>query len=171
MIRKQIVTFRISKGHLNQAQHGFRGGHSCLSDLSTVFDEVMQFLSSGNNTVDMVYLDFAKAFDKVDHGVLLHKILMLGSTEKLCVWLYHILTGRTNFVRLQGVSFDSPVISGVTQATVLGPLLLIIHMYDIKSGITSSSMVSFADDTRLYYGISNVDDCAILQNDLNSVYE
>ena len=42
---------------------------------------------------------------------------------------------------------------------------------DINSGITSSSMVSFAGDTRLYYGISNVDDCAILQNDLNSIYE
>ena len=47
--------------------------HSCLSALLSVFDDVMQILSSGNNTVDMVYLDFAKAFDKVDHGVLLHK--------------------------------------------------------------------------------------------------
>ena len=50
---------------------------------------VMQLLSSGNNTVDMVYLDFAKAFDKVDHGVLLHKIKMLDITGKLGVWLYH----------------------------------------------------------------------------------
>ena len=115
----------------------------------------------------MVYLDFAKAFDKVDHGVLLHKIIILGITGKLGVWLYHFLTGRAQFVRLQGcVSFDSPVISGVPQGTVLGPLLFIILMCDINSGITSSSMVSFADDTRLYY-----DDCAILQNDLNSVYE
>ena len=70
-----------------------------------------------------------------------------------------------------GVSFDSPVISGVPQGTMLGPLLSIILMCDINSGITSSSMASLADDTRLYYGISNVDDCAILQNDLNSVYE
>ena len=74
-------------------------------------------------------------------------------------------------MRLQGwVSFDS-VISGVPQSTVLGPLLFIIRVCDINSGITSSSMVSFADDTRLYYGISNVDDCDILQNDLNSIYE
>ena len=54
---------------------------------------------------------------------------------------------------------------------MLGPLLFITIMCDINSGITSSNMVSFADNTRLYYGISNVDDCAILQNDLNSVYE
>ena len=120
----------------------------------------------------MVYLEFVKACDKVDYGVLLHKIKMLGITGKLRVWLYHFLTGRTHFVRLQGrISFDSPVISGVPQGTVLGPLLFIILMCDINSRITSSSMVSFADDTRFYYGISNVDDCAILQNDLNCIYE
>ena len=96
----------------------------------------------------MVYLDFAKALDKVNHGVLLHKIKMPGITGKLGVCLYHILTGRTNFVRLQGgIIFDSPVISGVPQGTVLGPLPFIILMCDINSGITSSSMVSFADDT------------------------
>ena len=151
---------------------GLGRGRSCLSALLSVFDDVMQLLSSGNNTVDMVYLDFANAFDKVDHGVLLHKIKTLGITGKLGVWLYHFLTGRTQFVRLQGgVSFDSPVISGVPHGTVLGPLLFKFHMCDINSGITASSMVSFADDTRLYYCISNVDDCAILQNDLNSVYD
>ena len=138
----------------------------------SVFDDVMQLLSSGINTVDMVYLDFAKAFDKVDHGVLLHKIKMIGITGKLGVWLYNFLTGRTHFIMLQGgVNFDSPAISGVPQGTVLGPLLFKILMCDINSGMTSSSIVSFADDTRLYYGISNVDDCVILQNDLNYVYE
>ena len=60
MIRKQIVTFLISNGHLNPTQHGYRGGRSCLSALLSVFDDVMQLLSRGNNTVDMVYLDFAK---------------------------------------------------------------------------------------------------------------
>ena len=107
----------------------------------------------------------------MDHGVLLHKMYMFDITGKLGVWLYHFLTGRTHFGRLQGgVSFNSHVISGVPQGTVLGPLLCIILMGDIDSG-TTSSMVSFAHDTRLYYLISNVDYCAILQNDLNSVYE
>ena len=79
----------------------------------------------------------------MDHCVLLHKIKMLGITGKLGAWLYHFLTGRTQFVRLQGsVSFDSPAISGVPQGTVLGPLLFVIIMCDINSGIASSSMVS-----------------------------
>ena len=80
------------EGHLQTSKR------SCLSVLLSVFYDVMQLLSSGNNTVDMVYLDFAKAFDKVDHGVLLHKIKMLGITGKLGVWLYHFLTGRIHFV-------------------------------------------------------------------------
>ena len=63
------------------------------------------------------------------------------------------------------------MISGVPQGTVLGPLLFIFRMCDINSGITSSSMVSFADDKRLYCGILNADDCAIFQNHLNSVYD
>ena len=119
---------------------------------------------SGGNTVDMVYLDFAKAFDKVDHGVLLHKIKTLGITGKLGVWLYHFITHRTHFVRLQGgISHASPVLSGVPQGTVLDPLLFLILMGDINSGISSSSIVSF--------GISNADDCSFLQIDLNSVYD
>ena len=123
IIRKQIVAFLVSKGYLNPTQHGFREGHSCLSALLNVFDDIMH-LMSGGNTVDMVYLDFAKAFDKVDHGVLLHKIKTLGITGKLGVWLYHFLTHRTHFVRLQGgISHASPVLCGVPQGTVLGPLL------------------------------------------------
>ena len=118
-------------------------------------------------------LDSAKAFDTVDHGLLLHKIKTLGITGKLGVWLYHFLTHRTHFVRLQGgISHDSPVLSGVPQAqgTVLGPFLVIILMGDINCGISFSSIVSFADDTMIH-GISNVDDCCFLQNYLSSVYD
>ena len=75
-------------------------------------------------------------------------------------------------MRLQGgISHASPVLSGVSQDTVLGPLLFLILMGDINNGISSSSIVSFANDTRLYHGISNVDDCSFLQHDLNSVYD
>ena len=88
IVRTQIVAFLISKGYLNPTQHGFRGGRSCLSALLNVFDNVMHLMSAGNN-VDMVYLDFAKEFDKVDHGVLLHKIKLL---ESLVDWVYDCTT-------------------------------------------------------------------------------
>ena len=160
------------KNCLNDTQHGFRSGRSCSSALLDVYDNVMHMLNSCSDTiVDMVYLDFSKAFDKVDHGILLHKVKELGITGKLGQWFYHFLTNRKHFVRLPGgVSGDHPVISGVPQGTVLGPLLFIIMIADINKDIACSKLISFADDTRVYNQISDTEDCDSLQRDLNSVY-
>ena len=173
IIRKQVFSFLCDNNCLNDTQHGFRSGRSCLSALLDVYDNVMHMLNSCSDTiVDMVYLDFSKAFDKVDHGILLHKVKKLGITGKLGQWFYHFLTNRKHFVRLPGgVSGDHPVISGVPQGTVLGPLLFIIMIADINKDIACSKLISFADDTRVYNQISDTEDCDSLQRDLNSVYK
>ena len=120
----------------------------------------------------MIYLDFSKAFDKVDFGILFHKMKDMGITGKLGIWFYHFLVNRTQFVRLPGgSSTDSHVISGVPQGTVLGPLLFLILMSDIDEGIVNSKIISFADDTRLYNSVSEVEDCDVLQSDLNTIYK
>ena len=77
-----MVALLTRNDHLNNTQHGFRSGRSCLSVLLGVFDDLMHMLSS-DCTVDMIYLDFSKTFDKVDHGILLHKLKDLGITGKL----------------------------------------------------------------------------------------
>ena len=116
--------------------------------LLNVFDDIMHMLDGGGS-VDMVYLDFSKAFDKVDHGILLHKLKALGITGNLGMWFYNFLTNRSHFVRLPGgISADSPVLSGVPQGTVLGPLLFLIMIADINKDISESNLISFADDTR-----------------------
>ena len=168
------------QGHLNNTHHGFRSGRSCLSALLDVFDDRMHMLSS-DTTVDMIYLDFSKAFDKVDYGVLLYNLNDLGITGKLGIWFFQFLTNRTHYVRipggiskdspvLSGISKDSPVLSGVPQGIVLGPLLFLIIISDINKRTTSSKLVSFADDTRVYSNIAEADDCDNLQYDLNSIY-
>ena len=81
IIRKQICSFLDQNGCFNSTQHGFRSGRSCLSALLDVFDNSMHMLTN-NPSVDMVYLDFSKAFDKVDHAVLLHKLRSLGISVK-----------------------------------------------------------------------------------------
>ena len=86
--------------------------------------------------------------------------------------VFNFLTRRSHFVRLPGaISGDSPVLSGVPQGTVLGPLLFLIMLADINKDISESNPISFADDTRIYSKINDVTDCDSLQQDLNHVYD
>ena len=104
----------------------------------SLVDDLMHMLSS-DTIVDMIYLDFSKAYDKIDHGVLLHKLKDMGITGKLGIWFFQFLTNRTHYVRIPGgISKDGPVLNGVPQGTVLGPLLFLIMIYDINKGTTSS---------------------------------
>ena len=139
-----------------------------------MLDENNNIIHMINNksTVDMIYLDFSKAFDKVDHGMLLHKLRDLGITGRLGLWFFNSLNNRQHYVRIPGgISQLHPVLSGVPQGTVLGPLLFLIKIIDIDKGISpSSKLVSFTDDTRLYSCINDIEKCDELQIDLNSVY-
>ena len=91
IIRKQVSSFIDTKCCLNNTQHGFRRGRFCLSAILNVFDDIMHMLDGGDS-VDMVHLDFSKALDKVDHGILLHTLKPLGITGNLGMWFYNFLT-------------------------------------------------------------------------------
>ena len=107
------MAFLESRSFLNPTQHGFRAKRSCLSDLLDAYDSILESLTQGAFCVDMVYLDFAKAFDKVDHGILLHKLRDLGITRKLGIWFYNFLCDRSQFVRVRGgCSNVVPIVSG-----------------------------------------------------------
>jgi hypothetical protein len=103
--------------------------------------------------VDVIYTDFSKAFDKVETGVLLHKLKECGISGKVGCWLAAFLDSgaRQQAVVVNGrVSSLSPVVSGVPQGTVLGPVLFLIHIRDIANGLSSRTTASsFADDTRV----------------------
>ena len=124
-----------------------------------------------SSCIDMIYLDFSKAFDKVDHGILMHKLRNMGITGNLGKWLLDFLSDRKHFVRIPGgTSTDGEVLSGVPQGTVLGPLLFLVLLSDISEDINQSNLVSFADDTRIFKQIDDVDNCSVLQRDLETIY-
>ena len=154
----------------NENQHGFCAGRSCLSQLLSHFDEILSILEVGNNA-DIVYLDFAKAFDKVDINLVIEKIKCLGIGGKIIEWITSFLKNRQQYVLVDGVlSHPSPVISGVPQGSVLGPLIFLVLIGDIDGNTISSSVRSFADDTRLIKAVKNEKDTKCLQEDLLSIY-
>ena len=123
-----------------------------------------------NNTdTDVIYLDYAKAFDKVDHQILLNKLYSYGIRGKLLMWLNSYLTNRWQTVNINGkTSNRAKVTSGVPQGTVLGPILFILYLNDLEKCIRHSISSSFADDTRLKKSISTVEDTLLLQEDLHN---
>ena len=155
----------------NKNQHGFRSGRSCLSQLLEHLDQITDILEEGGN-VDVVYLDFCKAFDKLDFKIVLKKIKSMGIDGRVYNWIRSFLTDRFQQVSVNGVlSSPAPVISGVPQGSVVGPLLFLILIADIDEEITEAIIKSFADDTRAAKGIRSKDDIAILQQELDKIYK
>ena len=174
VIRQALVSHLESHGLLPSGQHGFRAMRSTLTQLLSYWDVLLDKLEEGGG-VDAIYLDFSKAFDKVEHGVLLHKLREKGITGRVGVWIAAFLdsSSRKQSVVVDGrVSELSPVISGVPQGTVLGPILFLVHIADIAESLSAGTEASsFADDTRVVRGVKTVNDCSDLQADLGRIYE
>ena len=171
---EHIVTGHImrhleSNDILCREQHGFRRGRSCATQLLGFVDEVSRELAGGHQ-VDTVVLDFSKAFDKVDHSLLLHKLARYGITGRVHSWIEDFLDERQQAVVVGGEkSAFLPVSSGVPQGSVLGPCLFLAYINDLPNTTETCTTRLFADDTMCHNKINTDKDQEKMQADLNAL--
>ena len=123
-----------------------------------------------NDEVDVIYVDFRKAFDCVPHKQLLAKLWNIGVTGSAWTWFRSYLAGRTQCVSINNcLSKCLPVLSGVPQGSILGPLLFLVYINDLPSAISLSNMFIFADDTKCFKVIKTEVDMQNFQKDLLSL--
>ena len=148
VLKPQIVAYLEENGLLSDFQFGFRRGRSTEDQLLVFYHRVSGWVDTGH-TVDVAYLDFSKAFDVVSHTVLLAKLDCLGFDPLVQGWIRAFLEGRTMAVSVAGTrSSARDVTSGVPQGSVLGPVLFLIYVNIVTTGIDCDCM-AFAVDFKL----------------------
>ncbi|KAJ8969640.1 hypothetical protein NQ317_009573 [Molorchus minor] len=166
IIVKSLLPFLLDHRIIPDEQHGFVPGRSTTTNLLQSVNSWMQLIDN-NEPVDILYLDFSKAFDKVSKRKLLFKLDIHGIRGLLLRWIEAFLSNRLFKVRV-GSSYSNwhEVLSGVPQGSVLGPILFLIYSSDLQHTISSSYM-SYADDNKLYG--NPITNHALLQADLLAV--
>ena len=164
----QLEKYFDINGFIKNNQFGFKKGRSvCLQLLS--FKNYLEKCLENNEPVDVLYLDFKKAFDTVPHKKLILKLESCGVGGKVLQFIESFLINRIQYVKIQSNLSDSvKVLSGVPQGSVLGPLLFSFYVSDLAAAVKNSFILFFADDTKIFLKITQNGNLKI-QNDLDSV--
>ncbi|CAH0405112.1 unnamed protein product [Chilo suppressalis] len=159
------------KSVLASQQHGFRQKMSTVTNLSCFITDLSEELDRGRQ-VDAIYTDISKAFDKVNHIILLKKLHSVGVHGSLLNWCRSYLVRRCQKVVACGYE-SSPfyVPSGVPQGSHLGPIFFLIFINDLVNVVQHSECLLFADDLKVYKTIENFNESILLQQDLNRIAE
>ena len=168
IIKRKLITHLMDNDLLSKHQHGFTARKLCQSNLLEVLEKWTKSIDDGLG-VDVIYLDYQKAFDSVPHRRLLSKLSGYGIQGRVAKWISAFLQGRRQQVVIRsGQSSWVDVTSGVPQGSVLGPVLVIVYVNELPN-LVSSGIKMFADDTKIYRNIHDRQDVNTLQSDLSAL--
>ena len=159
-----MITFLEKHGVLTSCQHGFSTNDSTDLAVTSIYDKLLDNMSKNQYTCS-IFLDLSKAFDTVDHKILLHKLYNSGFRGKIWNFLQSYLSGRRQCTKVgQNVSKLCQVSCGIPQGSVLGPLLFLVYVNDLPNASYFDTTL-FADDTNLHLSNKNLNQ---LQIDVNN---
>ena len=171
ILLRLFVSHIDSNNLISDSQHGFRKGHSTLSELLQHYQYILNAVSEGDN-YDTIYCDMQKAFDRADWGVAAHALKKCGIFGSLGQWVYSFMATRTQTVVANnghGVSTTQHVHSGVPQGSVLGPFLFLLIVDSLSNIEMNADKGLFADDARIGRRISNIESAISHQLDISKL--
>ena len=164
VIHHKLFNFLDINNTLFSSQYGFRKNHSTVNAVTELVSHVIKAMDRKENTIG-VFLDLSKAFDTVNHNIMLRKLEFYGIRGIALQWFKHYLSGRKQYVMFNNTQSSMQYITcGVPQGSVLGPLLFLIYINDIPNCLKHSKSIVFADDTTIFTSCNNMN---TLYNNMN----